>query len=204
MTGNYPEHVDIPLNPVREEWPLVEWWDKEKWLAIKSSGAKSKNGIPINSVFLEDVRGMPVSKGIRDGILKDARGFWTDQKHDNHPPCNYNNTGVAMTEDFRKLLEGKYPILRLCEGHWKASQVWINNFSSWSQKNSPVIEITDSDEGSPVHPKRERSDEEKEGKASKKHKAKDINTPPFHPPRPKAKRTQVGKARVSDVFFFIN
>jgi len=55
--------------------------------------------------------------------------------------------GFTIKEEFRLILEGKYPFLRLCEGHWKVGQLWINNFTNW-ERNNPILISSDDDEAS--------------------------------------------------------
>ena len=46
----------------------------------------------------------------------------------NEAPVSYNKLSFMRREDYRKTMEGKYPWLRLCEGHWKVRQLWISNW----------------------------------------------------------------------------
>ena len=132
-------------------------------------------------------------------------------------------------EEFRTTLEGKYPWLRLCNGHWKIQQLWTNYFHKWkgrvtttpgsnpadrtvisipteSDENSDpfeaVIEIpTSSDEGS-AGSKRGRPDEI-DTSPSKKHKGKGKEVArPTVPSQPRKHRKQKAKANIAKVSLF--
>lgn len=193
--------VDIPLNPVKEDWPLVNWWYKSPYLQRRSGAVKNTTSIPTLSTFIEDERGQPVDNEVRDTLFKDMRGFWNDRKDKNPPLTNWGNTGAEVSEEFRKLLEGKYPFLRLCSGHWKVAQLWSNYFSSW-EKTSLVIDISsDLDEESSVGIKRKKTDQEEDDDDDEVHKRRKAKGKGVARPQPKAKKLRAKAGKVSNTFF---
>jgi hypothetical protein len=179
----------------------------------------SGGGASTLCIYLEDEFGQPVLSEIKDELLADVRGFWADQlrkgKEDELVPLT--KLGFAMREEFRLTFEEKFPWLRLCAGHWKVFQLWINHFGSWRKHNmkpkvevGPII-IIDSDdasvgqkrgstdEGDAEAPKRHKGDQVV---ASKQDKGKQVATSGFRPPRPKSKPTKV-TAKVSNLSFLV-
>ena len=128
---------DIPLHPRRDDYPEVNYWDQETWSLLRSKGNNkdSKNSgdpiLPILSLFMEDEFGMRVSKGTIKAVYNDVTSFWEDMLTTRVLPKIFSKTGLNTKEAFRIRMEGKYPWLRLCDGHWKVNHLWINYFTSW-------------------------------------------------------------------------
>lgn len=209
-----PQHIDIPLNPLRINFPLTKWWFKDLYLNVKSGRATHMSATSINSTFLEDPRGLQISPELLESLLGDVRGFWNDRKDASPPLCPWNKMGLRIKEEFRTLLEGKYPFLRLCEGHWKVGQLWINHYSAW-ERNNPIV-VSSDDEPSSRGRKRNRSDDDEvssggrkpnhsdnEELEPKKRKGKEVATSNFHPPRPSAKKRGAGVIRVCNLLFLL-
>jgi hypothetical protein len=139
VTGAIPgiAPAGIPLNPRQADYELSNYWRQAPWQAIRSKSKTKDPNSSILSLFMEDEFGKPVSDEVKEEVRGDLYGYWADVLND------VNNTGEVLTrykdlgfkrkEDFRKTMEGKYPWLRLCEGHWKVRQLWINHFSSWKK-----------------------------------------------------------------------
>ena len=201
---------NIPLNPKKEDYPGLRYWNSAPWRTIRAGSGRLNVGAPILSLFLEDEFGRAVSDEIKAQLFGDMQGFWRDLPEDKRLP--YTQLGYQTKEAFRTLLEGKYPFLRLCEGHWKVNQLWVNYFknptppsSSNGSKNkapNPIkedtpIDVSSSDisDTSILGPKRGHQDiTDSEVGPSKKHKGKGVE---FHPLRPKPKKISAKMARVS-------
>ena len=182
----------------------------QTWLEIKYGRANSGVATldsPIATLFIEDEFGKPVSQEVLDALHRDIRGFWADKLADPKARSQLgpsNAIGFQISEEFRILLEGKYPWLRLCEGHWKVTQLWKSNWTSWARNHhidGPPLPTSDA-EGS-VGGKRHSTDEEGNPGPLKKHKGKEVErgkplTPSFHPPRPKAQKIRAKAAKVSN------
>jgi len=155
---------------------------------------------------MEDEFGNAIPDDIRDEVLRDIRGFWSDMLEDGkgNKLKRYNDLGFQTQNDFRVALEGRYPWLRLCDGHWKVYQLWINYFPSWEKSHmhggpeQPPIDISDEDsEGSSLGSKRGHEDNGEDAAPTKKHK--EVATANFHHPRPQPKKIQVKVAKVSEI-----
>lgn len=139
----------IPLNPKRDNFPLPKFWNQDAWKSIRG-GSKIKNfDSPILSLFLENEFGKPLSDEVKEEVRGDIFGYWNDAYDAGEVLKNYKDLGLRRKEDFRKTMEGKFPWLRLCEGHWKAKQLWINYFSSWKKTRLPPTPDTKSPPTSP-------------------------------------------------------
>ena len=58
----------------------------------------------------------------------DLAAYWLDMVKNNEAPVSYNKLSFMQQEDYCKTMEGNYPWLQLCEGHWKVRQLWISNW----------------------------------------------------------------------------
>jgi hypothetical protein len=117
----------IPLNPCQVDYELSNYWRQASWQAIQSRLRTKDPNLSILSLFVEDEFDKPVLDKVLDKVKEEVHmvlySYWV------------NNTGEVLTcykdlsfkrkEDFQKTIEGKYPWLRLCEGHWKVWQLWI-------------------------------------------------------------------------------
>jgi hypothetical protein len=128
---------DIPLDPAQEDWEdKIPFWKKKDWIALRygSRGTLSTDS-PVASAFMEDRTGRPVPDEVRAAVYSDVRGFFHDKNKNPETRSELGpreQVGYSISEEFRKLMEDKYPWLRLCEGHWKAAQLWTNVWTSWS------------------------------------------------------------------------
>ena len=170
---------------------------------------------------MEDELGRPVTDEIKDEVRGDLHGYWTDVHKTGELLTRHKDLGFKRREDFRKTMEDKHTWLRLCEGHWKTRQLWINHFGTWRKTHMPApppgtpIEISDEDNtpNGPIEvssdgdlastsPKRRREDDgESDPGPSKKQKgkAKEVPTSNFHHARPQAKKTNAKVAKVAKV-----
>jgi hypothetical protein len=196
---------DIPLNPKQCDFKGTKYWPRAPWKAIRNRTAKIPVDSPVLKLFMEDEFGNPIPDDTRDELLKDTRGFWSDQveaSKTNLLKC-YGDLGFQMRNDFRVALEGRYPWLRLCDGHWKVFQLWINYFPSWEKthlrQESPIVISDDDSVCSPAGSKRSHEGDEGEATPPKKHKGKG-EIFDFHPPKAKSRKGKVTAtlARVSN------
>jgi len=207
---------DIPLNPAREDFPLVNHWDGTIWAGNRSGTIPNPTDLPTLSLFLEDEFGRPIGRHIKKSLLGDITAFWNEMISEGKTPTTFSKASFTTKELFRTLLEGKYPWLRLCEGHWKVNQLWVNYYTQWMSSSKskpkaltnpdgtpvPVIEIESSDSGSSTGSKRRREDIT-DLAPSKKHKGKLDDSPP-HPIRPQPKKSKAKVAKVSTVSFLLD
>lgn len=222
---------ETPLSPkvLRREDFRTRYWNVASWREKRNNGKIKDSDInaPIFSIFMEDEFGVLVSDEVKDEVLDTLQSYWIDVHDSGELICNWKETGFRRKEDFLATMERKFPWLRLCEGHWKTKQLWINYFGRWkrspSNKQSPVPgDSRDTKKkDSPPHERQETpidissdvsnglaslkhgrdGDEDCEPAPSKRHKGKEREAAPstFHPPRPQPKKTKakLGKVRLS-------
>ena len=118
----------------------------------------------------------------------------------------FTEIGLDCKEDFRRTLEGAFPWLRLCEGHWKADQLWVNYFGAWKK---PRTLSQNAKESTPDSTTAVKSTSPAPVLGSKRHKGKekDLMAPTvFHHSRPLAKKKvaqKMAKVRLYLVLFII-
>ena len=139
----------IPPNPKHEAFELTKYWNHDPWKAARGGGKIKNCDSPILSLFMEDEFGQPVSDEVKEEVRGDLFGYWNDIYDVGEKLTNYKELGLKRREDFRKTMEGKFPWLRLCEGHWKAKQLWINYFSPWKKTRLPPTPDTKKPSPSP-------------------------------------------------------
>ena len=211
----------IDLNPSRDDHRFVKYWKHEMWLAIRRKAKTDDAEEPVFSIFMEDEFGNPIPEGVRRALRNDVYGFWIDKG-----TCieGYQETGLTTKESFRTIMEGKYPWLRLCEGHWKVVQVWTNCLTTYSRRSKskdtdsktqhkmaptstastnrngiPIIKM-ETDSSVSAGSKRGHEDDSDE-QLPKKHKAKEV-APSFHPARPQRTKPKAKVVKVS-IFPFL-
>lgn len=193
----------IPLEPRLEDFLHLHWWKQGPWQAIKNKTQSKDPGVesPVISLYMEDELGRPITPGVKRSVRRDLYHYW-NQLYDSCPQDLriFTEIGLDRKEHFRRTLEGAFPWLRLCEGHWKVDQLWVNYFRTWRQPRTPTPssnakEPTPSSTGAvkatspaPVRSKRGiEEDEQATESASKRHKGKerDLMAPTaFHHSRP--------------------
>jgi hypothetical protein len=139
---------------------------------------------------MEDQNGVVVSSSRRRGVKADARMFWQGKYNKGVPLNSFKHIDVELRDEFRAYMEKAHPWLRLCENHWKADQIWIDNFSQW--KPAPPL----GDGVKEVTVKRGRSEsieddqleDDEPGPSLKKSKTMATEEPAV--PRPKPKPTK--------------
>jgi hypothetical protein len=142
LTGEIPGigTFGIPLNPKQANYIRVKYWPQSAWQVIRN-GAKVKDvNSSVLSLFFEDEFGDPVSAGVGEEVRGDLTAYWVDMLMEGEVPVHYSGLGLKRREDFRKTMEDKYPWLRLCEGHWKVRQLWVNHY-----RKSRIVAIIDND-----------------------------------------------------------
>ena len=130
LTGEIPGigTFGIPLNPLQTNYSRVKFWPQSAWQEIKNGAKVNAVDAPVLTLFFEDEFGERVSPGIGEEVRGDLTAYWIDMLKDGELPLHYSGLGLKRREDFRKTMEDKYPWLRLCEGHWKVRQIWVNYY----------------------------------------------------------------------------
>ena len=137
----------IPLNPDRADYGdrLNHWtptkynMDRHKKRGTTSgNNSPTKAKSPVTSEFMEDEFGNIFPPSKRREVSKDAKAFWQWKHQEKVRLDKLPNIDWELRDEFRSTIEAAHPWLRLCEGHWKADQIWINNFSKWTPAKDPT------------------------------------------------------------------
>lgn len=216
---------NIPLHPRKEDFKHVRFWANKPWQKLRNNVKSDDLKLPIFSMFMEDEFGREISEDIKDTLRGDLGSYWSDIHDSGEILYNYTELGHHRKEHFRMTFESKYPWLRLCDGHWKVNQLWINYFGKWRKRGAPTrdssdtsnvlgdktpspndpkektpIEISSDLENVPAGFKRGREDnQDPQGASAKRHKGKrrEVEHFDFHPPRPQPKKVNAKIAKVS-------
>ena len=203
-----------PVSPQREDYPLVKHWTSNSWKAIRRNPSKDKgkgrerdeshdrdsegdsyvkNNIPrndrddsINILFWEDKFGNVIPSSQRTMVTREMRAFWQEKHERKVSLGSLGGIGRGLRDEFRNLMEERFPWLRLCEDHWKVDQLWINHFSSWDQTRGIAR-----NNGKPVGHKREHSIEGCEAGPSSKRLKLGGELAAHAIPRPKPTRVSI-------------
>jgi hypothetical protein len=219
FVGKAPGDQDIPLEPLRVDYPCVPYWVQDDWLRLRGGHGPDTDS-PTYSIFMVDASGDPIPEGVRADLRTEVVTYWNQIFRKGITPLPYDDNDADILDQFRTRIEKKFPWLRLCEGHWKVKQVWKNCYGGWKKKrlsatppitkiepaqidgnlkNRVVIEVTSSDDNS-VGSKHGREEDLPVG-SSKKHKGKEGAKPNFHHAKPAVKKLKAKVARVSVSLF---
>jgi hypothetical protein len=176
------QDMEIPVSPRKEDYKLVNHWTPEKYNTFrhpKRGTTPDKGDDPIICLFMEDEHGNVIPASTRRQVTRDLKAFWQGKYEKNERLDNLTHLGWDIRQEFRAVMETSYPWLRLCEGHWKADQLWSNHFSQWKPARATVQ--NDATQSGTL--KREHSvDEDEAGPSSKRPKTVAPEIPTW--PRP--------------------
>ena len=211
--------TSVSLNPRQEDHSGSQFWKRSYWAAYRNGSRINDTDMAALSLFMEDGAGNPIPEEAKNDLRDAVYGFWREMIEKKEKPTVYKDASYRTREDFRVTMEGKFPWLRLCDGHWKVKQVWKNCFATWKKSNMPdeaspatktrtmkaihtaptdqdnpeaktIIEIVSSDDNSSAGSKRRREDNS-DAVSSKKHKGKGPAN--IHPAQSRPKKLK-GKA----------
>ena len=118
----------IPLNLKKEDYKGVKYWPQSAWQAIRNRAKAKEVDTPVLGLFFEDEFSMSVSDDTKEEVQGDLTAYWVNMLREGELPVHYSSLSLKRREVFRKTMEDKYPWLRLCEGHWKVRQIWVNHY----------------------------------------------------------------------------
>jgi hypothetical protein len=211
------ESGEIPLNPKREDYLHLKWWDPDQWQAIKNKLMErdEDDNSPVISLYMEDQFGAPIPRDIKFALRRDIYAYWNQLRATSPGELlHFGEIGLSRKEDFRKTIEATYPWLRLCSGHWKVDQLWVSYFRTWGKSRGEARSrtkestpfSTSADHGtSPLLVGSKRRFEENEESPEESFKRRRENEKvlmaptAFHHPRPMSNqrvRTKIAKAKV--------
>ena len=112
---------------------MKAWTDRVARLKEKGEIKSGTQGEGVNSSWMEDEDGNRVDITRQKTILREARLTWLTMRDFGVELANHGDVTGPVLEYFYALMETKFFELRLCADHWKADQIWRENFSSWKQ-----------------------------------------------------------------------
>lgn len=128
--------VVMPVPLQRGEYPGARFWERPLWTEWvvkereKGGFDPGIKGRGVNSSFMEDSDGNRVHPNRQTRILEEAHSCWRTMQSFNINLMPYREMPATVMEYFHKWMESECPELQLCASHWKADQIWRENFSS--------------------------------------------------------------------------
>jgi len=128
----------IPVKPKQEDYEHLCWWRQGSWQPIRNGEVPNKSGIPTITLYMEDEFGNPIDEDTKEELRGECNFYWNQVVFDGDGDSlqSWQDLGLKRKEDFRIFIEHKFPWLRLCAGHWKMKQVWVNYFGRWRDGRS--------------------------------------------------------------------
>ena len=171
--------------------------DIEAKVAAISAGLAAA-GVSVTSCYMEDSDGNQIPQDQKTNARNTAKRFWVGLTTTGDiSPAKLGKLDDNTRNRFVACMEQEFPWLRYCQGHWKAEQIWINHYSSWSKNFVAGVAIkteVNSDE---------EADEEDQRKAPKRpqedgqtSKSKRPRVDEKGPPRPVPTKTATERVRV--------
>lgn len=142
LTGPLPgtKMPGIPLNPVQDDFPGVRFWDPSSWNALrKGYGGETDPETSAYSAFMEDQFGRAIPEAERSSLRSDFYSFFVELFNKGNIPAGPSRVDFTAKEEYRIIIEGKYPWLRLCDGSWKFAQAWTNTLGIWKRDHLPKL-----------------------------------------------------------------
>jgi hypothetical protein len=153
-----------PLSQV--DYPLVKFWERKVWKSVANNrkdtsevqtkggsrgGTRSSKGENVMMLYIEDANGMPVDGNIASAIRELARSIWRSLYERGIAPETWGQATKEVREEYCREMESEYPVLRLCNNHWKANTIATAIYSQWyrtyDKKMKPRTDNNTSSEG---------------------------------------------------------
>jgi hypothetical protein len=187
-----------PENP--DDYPKITYWRKRAHLDEKNrqkefskggrKGHKCKNGKNVAFWHFQHADGTVLEPNEVKEIQHDSKKIWWGMcKRFGPIGALWTTISPTWQLEFHIKIEAKYPILWLCENHYKADTIAFSDYSHWYDKQYPEDPDDDSDSDDNEDDKdkdkdKEEEEEEDEVDADNKPKSKPKSKPK---PKPKSK-----------------
>ena len=128
------------------DYPLVKFWEKKSWKNFSSTrkdasevetkagargGTRSSRGENVMMLYVEDASGTPIDGNIASGMRDLARSIWRSLYERGIAPETWGQATKEVREEYFQDMESNYPVLRLCDNHWKANSLATTIYSQW-------------------------------------------------------------------------
>ena len=136
-SDNGEQHSTAPPPLSCTQFPHMKFWTKEEWRASKITrkdtskinNTENAPGGPTTYLKLED--GTPAPRTMATSIQKTARSIWIGLFKCGKAPSKWGQASRETEDEYVHGMEKRWPILHLCEGHWKAIQIATTNYPQW-------------------------------------------------------------------------
>jgi hypothetical protein len=131
---------------LQHDYPLVKYWEKRVWKGVAGSkkdtsevqtkngsrgGTRSSKGENVMMLYIEDADGLPIDGNIAGGMREFARSIWRSLYERGIAPETWGQATKEVREEYCQEMESEYPVLRLCNNHWKANALATAIYSQW-------------------------------------------------------------------------
>jgi len=134
---NGEQHSTPPPPLSRKNFPHVKFWTKEEWRASEiarkdaSEIDNTDNAQGGSTIYFEMENGSLPPRTMAARIRKTARSIWIGLFEQGKAPSKWGQASREAEDEYINGMEKRWPILRLCEDHWKAIHIATSNYSQW-------------------------------------------------------------------------
>lgn len=166
----------------RSCYPKIRFWTKQEWKDYEASrkdssdlvatsglkgGTRAALGENVRVQYVEHADGKMVDGGMAIEIRDHARKIWRGLWSHGLAPRTWGAATQQVEDAFICSMEERFPVLKLCDNHWKARKIATENYSQWfkpfkgkmegdSKANGKRIK-DESDDGSCIEPVTKKS-----------------------------------------------
>lgn len=129
----------------KKNYPKIDYWyykqyteesnrrDEDAGGNRKEGRGRSSDGKNVMFWFLQDETGRVLESIEVDSIREASRYIWRMlyEDYEGKLPCPWRKVDSRAQSRFYEEIEDQYPILKLCDGHWKARSICTNGYSQW-------------------------------------------------------------------------
>ncbi|KAG7098643.1 hypothetical protein E1B28_000559 [Marasmius oreades] len=125
------ESLNSSSNFQTKKYPNIKYWHEHDFRAALFESTKIKG-----NHFLEDENGKPIPWSQKRMIYAEVHKFWIDlTKKTQADVPRFRAVSAETLNEYTQWMEDAFPLLAMCEGHWKSKRLWVNRLSTW--RSSP-------------------------------------------------------------------
>lgn len=135
-----------PVESRQRNFPKVRFWTQASFQAWISDArrigiSEAEAGGSLQSAYLESFDGSRTPSDRQSAMFSHARAIWDAWSKEAGALRDFAGFSRPRTVDFRYEMERKFEELQLCEGHWKADQIWFDGYESWLDHKRTFMEL---------------------------------------------------------------
>lgn len=184
-----------PPPPLKSDYPRILYWQQNTYKNRKKNGVSSvetvrgakgggraAQGINVGMLWIETEDGEIIDGHLAADMRRHARSIWRQFVLAGVAPEKWGQAGVQVQTLFIVEMETRYPVLALCDDHWKARKIATGFYPSFYQRNRDGLksikseEDSDVDEGIPTDDEEDGTAEVSSSTTNKKRKANTSGT----------------------------